>query len=152
MAEQKKINIKNKKALFNFEIIDTYTAGIVLTGTEVKSIRMGKASLGESYCYMHNGELWIKGMHISEYSFGSYSNHTPLRERKMLLKKKELSRIGDCLKVKGNTVVAIKLFLTPVGYVKMDIATARGKKTHDKREDLKTKDAKREMDRVKNRY
>lgn len=146
---EKKVNIRNKKASFNFEFIDTYMAGIVLTGTEVKSVRESKASLGESYCYLHNGELWVKGMHISEYSFGSYSNHTPTRERKLLLKKKELSKIEDCLKVKGNTVIITKLFLNDRGLIKVDIATARGKKLFDKREDMRSKDAKREMDRVK---
>jgi SsrA-binding protein len=124
-------------------------AGIMLTGTEVKSVRESKASLGESYCYLHNGELWVKGMHISEYSFGSYSNHAPTRERKLLLKKKELGKIEDCLKVKGNTVIITKLFLNDRGLIKVDIATARGKKLFDKREDMRSKDAKREMDRVK---
>lgn len=147
---EKKVNIRNKKASFNFEFIDTYMAGIILTGTEVKSVRESKASLGESYCYLHNGELWVKGMHISEYSFGSYSNHTPTRERKLLLKKKELNKIEECLKVKGNTVIITKLFLNDRGLIKVDIATARGKKLFDKREDLRSKDAKREMDRVKN--
>lgn len=152
MSVQKQINIRNKKASFNYEFIDTYSAGVVLTGTEVKSIRMGKASIGESYCYLHNGELWTKGMHISEYSFGSYSNHTPTRERKLLLKKKELEKIGDCLKIKGNTVILTKIFINDRGWVKINLATARGKKIHDKRQDMKTKDAKREMDRVKHRY
>lgn len=146
----KKVNIRNKKATFNFELIDTYSAGIVLTGTEVKSVRESKASLGESYCYLSNGELWVKGMHISVYSFGSYSNHTPTRERKLLLKKKELGKIEDCLKIKGNTVIITKLFLNDRGFIKVDIATARGKKIYDKREDMRSKDAKREMDRVKN--
>ncbi len=146
---EKKVNIRNKKASFNFEFIDTYMAGIMLTGTEVKSVRESKASLGESYCYLHNGELWVKGMHISEYSFGSYSNHAPTRERKLLLKKKELGKIEDCLKVKGNTVIITKLFLNDRGLIKVDIATARGKKLFDKREDMRSKDAKREMDRVK---
>lgn len=146
---EKKVNIRNKKASFNFEFIDTYMAGIMLTGTEVKSVRESKASLGESYCYLHNGELWVKGMHISEYSFGSYRNHAPTRERKLLLKKKELGKIEDCLKVKGNTVIITKLFLNDRGLIKVDIATARGKKLFDKREDMRSKDAKREMDRVK---
>lgn len=146
---EKKVNIRNKKASFNFEFIDTYMAGIMLTGTEVKSVRESKVSLGESYCYLHNGELWVKGMHISEYSFGSYSNHAPTRERKLLLKKKELNKIEDCLKVKGNTVIITKLFLNDRGLVKVDIATARGKKLYDKREDMRSKDAKRELDRIK---
>lgn len=150
MSEQQKVNIRNKKASFNFEFIDTYSAGIVLTGTEVKSVRESKASLGECYCYLHNCELWVKGMHISEYKFGSYSNHTPTRERKLLLKKKELKKIEDCLKIKGNTVIITKLYLNNRGFIKADIATARGKKIYDKREDMRSKDAKREMDRVKN--
>ena len=146
---EKKVNIRNKKASFNFEFIDTYMAAIRLPGSEVKSVRESKASLGESYWYLYNGELWVKGMHISEYSFGSYSNHAPTRERKLLLKKKELGKIEDCLKVKGNTVIITKLFLNDRGLIKVDIATARGKKLFDKREDMRSKDAKREMDRVK---
>jgi len=149
MSLQNKINIRNKKASFNYEFIDTYTAGIALTGTEVKSIRLGKASLSESYCYMHSRELWTKGMHISEYNFGSYNNHTPTRERKLLLKKKELEKIEECLKVKGNTVIITQLFINDRGWIKANIATARGKKLYDKREDIKNKDAKRELDRAK---
>lgn len=145
---QKQIYIKNKKAGFEFEIIQTFTAGLILTGTEIKSLRLGKASVTESFGYMHNGELWIKGMHISEYSFGSYNNHDPIRERKVLLKKRELIKIEEKLKDKGVTITILSLYITPRGWAKVDIALARGKKLHDKREDIKTKDAKREMDRV----
>ncbi len=144
---QKQIYIKNKKAGFEFEIIQTFTAGIVLTGTEIKSLRLGKASITESYGYMHNGELWIKGMHISEYSFGSYNNHDPIRERKVLLHKRELEKIEEKLKDKGITIAVVNLYITSRGWAKVDIALARGKKLHDKREDIKLKDAKREMDR-----
>lgn len=149
---QKQIYIKNKKAAHDYEFIQTFTCGIVLTGTEIKSLRTGKASISEAYCYVHNGEMWVKGMHISAYSFGSYNNHDPLRERKLLLKGKELAKIQEKLKDKGVTIVALSLYLTGRGWAKVDIALARGKKLHDKREDLKQKDAKREMDKVMKRY
>ncbi len=144
----KKIYIKNKKATHDFELIDTYTAGIVLTGTEVKSIRDSKANINDAFCYLHNNEMWVKGMHVSEYSFGSYNNHETKRERKLLLKKREIYKINEKLKIKGNTVIIKSLYVTPRGWVKVDIAVARGKKIFDKREDIKTKDAKRSMDRA----
>jgi len=143
-----KVHIKNKKAQHEFEFIDTYTAGIVLTGTEIKSVRNSKASITEAYCYIHNNEIWVKGMHISEYSFGSYNNHDTTRERKLLLKKKEIHKLEEKLKDKGNTIVVTSLFVTSRGWAKVDIALARGKKIHDKRESIKTKDAKRDMDRA----
>ena len=149
---QKQIYIKNKKAGHEFEIIQTYTAGIILTGTEIKSIRLGKASVTESYCYLHNEELWVKGMHISEYSFGSYNNHDPIRDRKLLLNRKELNKIEEKLKDKGNTVIILSVYITSRGWAKVDIGVARGKKLHDKREDIKTKDAKREIDRAFKKY
>ena len=145
---QKQIYIKNKKASHEFEFIQTLTAGIILTGTEIKSIRLGKASVTESYCYIHNGELWAKGMHISEYSFGSYNNHETTRERKLLLKKRDLIKIEEKLKDKGITIIILSMYLTSRGWCKIDIALARGKKLHDKRDDIKTKDAKREIDRA----
>lgn len=149
---QKQIYIKNKKASHDYEFIQTFTCGIVLTGTEIKSLRTGKASITEAYCYVHNGEMWAKGMHISAYSFGSYNNHDPLRERKLLLKRKELNKIQEKLKDKGVTIVALSFYLTSRGWAKVDIALARGKKLHDKREDMKQKDAKREMDKAMKRF
>jgi SsrA-binding protein len=149
---QKQIYIKNKKAGHEFEIIQTFTTGIILTGTEIKSIRLGKASVSESYCFMNNGELWVKGMHISEYSFGSYNNHDPLRERKLLLNRRELDKLEEKLKDKGVTIIVLSIYITPRGWAKADIGLARGKKLHDKREDIKTKDAKREIDRAFKKY
>ena len=146
-----KVHIKNKKAQFEYEFLDTFTAGIVLTGTEIKSLRQSRASIGEAYCYVHNNELWVKGMHISEYSFGSYNNHETTRERKLLLKKKEILKLHEKLKDKGNTIVVRSLFITSRGWAKVDIALARGKKVHDKRESIKSKDAKRDMDRAMKR-
>lgn len=148
----KNIYIKNKKASFNYETIQTYTAGIVLTGTEIKSVRDGKANVTESYCYFNNNELWCKGMHISEYSFGSYNNHIPDRERKLLLNRRELNKLQEKLKDKGLTIIVLSMYLNNRGLAKVDIALARGKKQYDKREDLKEKDAKRDMDRAKRRF
>lgn len=148
----KNIYIKNKKASFNYETIQTYTAGIVLTGTEIKSVRDGKANVTESYCYFNNSELWCKGMHISEYSFGSYNNHVPDRERKLLLNRRELNKLQEKLKDKGLTIIVLSMYLNNRGLAKVDIALARGKKQYDKREDLKEKDAKRDMDRAKRRF
>ncbi len=143
--------IKNKKATFLFELIETYTAGIVLTGTEIKSIRLGKASLVEAYCYFVQGDLWIKGMHVAEYWWANRFNHDPNRERKLLLTKKELIKLKKKSQEKGLTIIPLKLFLNEKGYCKVDIALAKGKKVFDKREDLKTKDSKREMDRAMKR-
>ena len=136
---QNDINIKNRRASFDYEFLEEYTAGIMLTGTEIKSIRAGKAGLVDSYCYFHNGELWIKGMYVAEYKLGTYYNHIERRERKLLLQKKELES--------GLTIVPVRLFLNEKGFAKLRIALARGKKEYDKRETLKQKDAKREMDR-----
>ncbi len=148
MSLDKKINIRNKKATFDYEIIDTYTAGIVLTGTEIKSIRMGKASLTDCYCYFDRGDLYVKGMNVSEYSWGSYLNHTPKRDRRLLLQKKELAKLERALQDKGLTIVGLKLFISSRGYAKLDIGLAKGRKQYDKREYLKEKDSKREMDRA----
>ncbi len=145
---QQSINIKNKRATFDFEFIEKFTAGIVLTGTEIKSIRAGKASLVDSYCYFVNHELWIKGMHISEYKFGSYFNHIEKRERKLLLNRKELDKLERKTKESGLTIIPVRLFLNEKGFAKLVIALAKGKKTYDKREDLKRKDAKRDIDRA----
>ena len=141
------IIIKNKRASFDYELMDFFTAGIVLTGTEIKSIRLGKASLTDSYCIMVEGELWAKGIQISEFFFGSYNNHVPRRDRKLLLNKKELRKLTRLTKETGFTIVPTKLFINEKGLAKLDIAVAKGKKTYDKRETLREKDDKREMDR-----
>ncbi len=148
MADYKNINIKNRRATFDYEILDTYTAGIVLTGTEIKSIRMGKASLVDCYCYFHHGELFVKGMNISEYHWGTFNNHQPKRDRKLLLQKKELAKLERSMQDKGLTIVGLKMFINDKGYAKLQIGLARGRKSFDKREYLKEKDAKREMDRA----
>jgi SsrA-binding protein len=145
---QQKINIRNKRASFDFEFIEVFTAGIMLTGTEIKSIRAGKASLVDAFCYFVNEELWIRGMHIAEYKFGSYYNHLEKRDRKLLLNRKELDKLERKTKESGLTIVPSKVFLSDKGYAKIVIALAKGKKTFDKRETLKTKDAKRDMDRA----
>ena len=142
------IRIKNKKAFFDYEIIDQYTAGIQLYGTEVKSIRDSKLSFSDAYCIFINDELWLRGIHISEYMFGSYNNHTPKRDRKLLLNKKELAKIMKKTKEKSLTIVPLVIFFSKSGFVKLDIGVARGKKQFDKRENLKQKDSKRVMDRA----
>lgn len=142
------ISIKNKKASFEYEFLETFTAGIQLTGTEIKSIRAGKASIVEGYCFMKNGELFIKNMYIAEYEQGTYNNHEPKRDRKLLLNRSELDKLEKKKKDVGLTIVPLKVFINNKGFAKMDIALAKGKKLHDKREDLKSKDAKREMDRA----
>ena len=143
------INIKNKRARFEYEFLDLFTAGIVLKGTEIKSIREGKVNLLDSYCYFNKGELFVKGVHISPYSQGSFYNHEPTRERKLLLNKKELKKLERGLAEKGLTVVPVKLFISDRGIAKLQIALAKGKKIHDKRESIREKDAKREIDRMK---
>jgi SsrA-binding protein len=145
----KSVEIKNKRAKFDYEWLDTYTAGLQLVGTEVKSIRMGKASIAEAYCYMSNGELFIKGMNVTEWSHGNIFNHDPIRERKLLLSKRELDKIDKALKDQGTTVVPTKLFISEKGWIKLNIAVAKGKKNYDKRQSLKEKDAKRDLARLK---
>src|SRR3954468_1465204 len=140
--------IKNKKASFEYHFIETYTAGIMLTGTEVKSIRDGKASFSDSYCIMQNGEVWVKNLHISEYKQGSYNNHEPKRQRKLLLNKKEIHKIESKLKEKGTTVIPVQLYFNERGFAKLDIAVAKGKKLFDKRESIKAKDVRRQMQRT----
>lgn len=146
------IQIKNKKASFLYNFLDTYTAGIVLTGTEIKSIRMGKASLVDSFCYINNGELWVKGMNISPYFYGSRSNVPSRRDRKLLLTKREIRRLAEDTKTPGLTIVPTLVFIDDHGRAKMDIALARGKKEYDKRETLKEKADRREMDRAIKHY
>jgi len=146
-----KINIRNKRASFEYEFIDEFVAGIQLFGTEIKSIRAGKASLVDSYCYFSNGELFVKGMHIAEYRFGSYYNHEEKRERKLLLNRKELDKLDRKTKESGLSIVPISLFITAKGFAKLKIALCRGKKNYDKRESLKQKDHKRDIDRLMKR-
>ena len=143
------INIRNKKASFDYELLDKYTAGIVLTGTEIKSIRAGKAGLTDSFCLFENGELWVKGMNINEYFYGSYNTHLPNRDRKLLLTKKELRKLARGLNDPGTTIVPTSLFINERGLAKVNIALAKGKKEYDKRQSLKEKDDKRQMDRAK---
>jgi SsrA-binding protein len=145
----KSIEIKNKRAKFDYEWLDTYTAGMQLVGTEVKSIRMGKVSIAEAYCYLTEGELFIKGMNVAEWSHGNIYNHDPIRERKLLLSKRELDKIEKAVKDQGITIVPTKLFISEKGWVKLNIAVARGKKNYDKRQSLKDKDAKRDLARLK---
>lgn len=147
MLNSSKIIIKNKKASFDYELTDFFTAGIVLTGTEIKSIRLGKVSLTDSYCLIEKGELWSKGIQISEYFFGTYNNHIPRRDRKLLLTKKELHKISRLTKETGFTIVPTKMFINEKGLAKLDIAIAKGKKAWDKRESIKEREDKREMDR-----
>lgn len=144
-----KVDIKNKKAKFDYEWLETFTAGLQLQGTEVKSIRLGKASIVESYCYFHNDELYIKNMHIAEWTHGNIYNHDPLRERKLLLSKRELLKIQKATQDQGITVIPTKVFLSEKGWVKINIAVARGKKNYDKRNSIKEKDAKRDLARLK---
>jgi SsrA-binding protein len=142
------VNIKNKRASFEYEFIETFTAGIQLTGTEIKSIRAGKASIIEGYCYIKNGELFIKNMYIAEYEQGTYNNHDPKRDRKLLLNRSELDKLTKKKKDVGLTIIPLKIFINKNGYAKLNIALAKGKKLHDKRQDLKAKDDKRAMDRA----
>lgn len=142
------INIKNKRASFDYEFIDLYTAGIVLTGTEIKSIRQGKASLVDTFCFFSKGELWVKNMHIPEYFYGSYNNHLARRDRKLLLNKKELRKLQRGIQETGFTIVPTRMFINERGLAKVVIALAKGKKQYDKRESLKEKDDRRMMDRM----
>ena len=138
-----KVEIKNKKASFEFELLEKFTAGIVLTGTEIKSIRAGKASLVDSYCYFVGNELFVKNMHVADYWWGTFNQHDPRRDRKLLLTKRELKKLQRAYKEKGMTIVATRLFIAENGYAKLNIALARGKKEYDKRESIKEKDLRR---------
>lgn len=137
---EKKIEIKNRKARFEYSFLDTYSTGMVLKGTEIKSIRMGKVSMSDAYCFVNNGELFVKNLNISAYDYGTVYNHDPLRERKLLLQKRELKKIEGKLKDKGLTIVPTRLFISDNGYAKLDIAVAKGKKLFDKREAIKKRD------------
>lgn len=150
---QKNINIQNKKARFQYEILDKYTAGIVLTGTEIKSIRSGKASITESFCeFSENGELFVVNMTIQEYAFGNYYNHKPKATRKLLLNKKELKKLNKEVQNTGLTIIPLNLFINDKGYAKLNIALAKGKKLFDKRETIKDRDNKRDLARIKKDY
>lgn len=141
----KDINIQNKKARFNYEISDTYTAGIVLTGTEIKSIRDGKASLVDTYCIVDNGEVWVKGMNISEYFYGSYNNHVARRDRKLLLNRKEIAKLARAAEDVGFTIVPLKLFINERGLAKLIIGVGRGRKQYDKRQAIRERDDKLQL-------
>ncbi len=143
------IVIRNKKASHEYEFLEKFVAGIVLRGTEIKAIREGKATVADSYCQFHDSELYIRGMNISEYWWGNLNNHDPLRERKLLLTKRELRKLERKVKETGLTIVVLKIFVTDRGLAKAEIALAKGKKEYDKRETLKRKDADREMDRMR---
>ena len=142
------VNIKNRKASFDYEIVETYTAGIVFTGTEIKSIRQGKVGLTDTYCSVINGEVWVKNMYIAEYSFGSYNNHMTHRDRKLLLNRKEIRRIAKDALQPGFSIVPLRLFINERGLAKLVIATARGKKQYDKRQSIKEREDKRTIDRM----
>lgn len=146
------VNIKNRKASFEYELLERFTAGIVLTGTEVKSVRAGKVSFVDSFCILSNGELWAKGIHIAEYEHGGHYNHEPKRDRKLLLNRTELKKIDRKTKEKGFTIVPLRIFFSEKGFLKLEIAIARGKKLYDKREDLKKHDASIEMKRMKKSF
>jgi SsrA-binding protein len=146
-TENRKISIRNKKAGFEYYLLEQFTAGLVITGTEVKSIREGKVNLTDSYCAFDNGELFVLNMHIAEYKYGNQFNHEPKRPRKLLLTKREIRKLQQKLKDKGITVIPVELFVNENGFAKLTIAIAKGKKLYDKRETLKSKDQQREIDR-----
>lgn len=149
---QKTVNILNKRAKFDYEILDKYTAGIVLTGTEIKSIRLGKASIAESFCEFHEGELFLINSHIEEYLYGTHYNHKAKSERKLLLNKRELKKLNKDSDNKGLTIIPLRLFTNEKGLAKLEIALCRGKKNYDKRESLKEQDTKRNLDRIKKSF
>lgn len=142
------IQIKNKRATFDYELLETFVAGIVLTGTEIKSVRLGKASLVDTFCLVEKGELWIKNMYIAEYFYGTYNNHNARRDRKLLLNRKEIRKIDGESKNTGFTIIPTKLFINDKGLAKVVIAIAKGKKEYDKRDSIRERDDKREMDRA----
>lgn len=139
--------LKNRQAYYEYFIDTKYEAGMMLLGTEVKSLRAGRASFNDSYCLIHKGEIWLKSFHIAEYSHGTVNNHEPLRDRKLLLQKREIKKIESKLKEKGNTIVPLRIFLTDKRLFKIEIGLAKGKKLHDKRDSIKQKDVEREMKR-----
>ena len=142
------ITIKNKRASFDYELLETFTAGIVLTGTEIKSIRLGKASLVDTFAIVERGEVWVKNMYVAEYAFGTYNNHAPRRDRKLLLNRKEIRRLQTSTKDRGFTIVPTRLYINERGLAKLALAIARGKKEYDKRQSIRERDDRREMDRM----
>lgn len=152
MNEQKKINVRNKRAAFDYEILEEYTAGIVLAGTEIKSIRAGKVSMVDTFCYFDKGELWVRGINIAEYAWGTCNNHAPRRDRKLLLTARELEKLRRASQDRRLTIVGLRLFLNDRGLAKVVVGLARGRKSYDKREYLKENDAKREMDKAMKNY
>lgn len=142
------VQIKNKRAAFDYVLLETFTAGIVLTGTEIKSIRLGKASLVDTFCIVEKGELWVKNMYIAEYFYGTYNNHAARRDRKLLLTKRELHKIEGAARNSGFTVIPTKLFINERGLAKLIVAIAKGKKEYDKRDSIRERDDRREMDRA----
>ena len=149
---QNRINIKNKRAYFDYEILDKYTAGIVLTGPEIKSIRLGKVSLADSFCYIKEGEVFVKNMNIAEYKFATHFNHEPDRDKKLLLEKSEIRKLARKTRESGLTLIALRIFISDKGYAKLDIALAKGKKLYDKRESIKQKDTRRQLDRMQKHH
>ncbi|HBL78842.1 MAG: SsrA-binding protein [Aequorivita sp.] len=152
MAIQKNVKIKNRKARFEYEILDTYTAGIVLRGTEIKAIREGKASIAESFCEFNNGELFVINMTVQEYSHATHYNHSPKSERKLLLNRSELKKLEKEVRNSGLTIIPLVLFTNSKGLAKMDIALAKGKKEYDKRETIKERDTKKQLSRIKKAF
>jgi SsrA-binding protein len=141
------MELKNRAAIHEYHIEDTYDAGMVLTGTEVKSLRGGKASFNDAYCFLHHGEIWIKSLHIAEYSHGNLSNHLPVHDRKLLLKRKEINKIEGRMKEKGLTLIPLRIWFNEKGYAKVQVGLARGKKLHDKRDSIKARETEREIKR-----
>lgn len=150
--KQNNIEIINRKARFNYELLEGYKAGIILAGTEIKSIREGKANLSDSYCFFKDDELWVKNLHISEYSFGTYNNHVPLRQRKLLLQKRELKKLHAKIKERGFTIIPYRLFFNERNLCKLEIYLAKGKKSYDKRETIKARDEQKNIDRLKKSF
>ena len=148
LRKKSPVQIRNKKASFEYFFVDTYTAGLVLTGTEIKSIRMGKASLVDTFCYIDNGEVWVKNMYIAPYAFGSYNNVGDRRDRKLLLTGREIDRLAKANKEPGNTIVPLRLFINDRGLAKMLIGVGRGKKQYDKRQSIREREDKRNIDRM----
>ena len=150
--QKNNINIKNRKAKFQYEILDKYVAGIKLAGTEIKAIREGKADIAESFCEFHRGELYVINMHVDEYSHATHFNHNPKSERKLLLNKQELRKLEKQINQSGLTIIPLRLFINDRGLAKLEIALCKGKKTHDKRETIKDRENKRRLDRIKKDY
>src|SRR5574344_1186530 len=148
MANTNQINIKNRRASFDYEIIETFTAGIVLTGTEIKSIRLGKARLTDTFCVISNNEVWVKNMYIAEYFYGSYNNHATRSDRKLLLNKKEILKLAKFNDISGYSIIPLRVFISEKGLAKMVIAIAKGKKIYDKRQSIKEREDKRTLSRI----